>query len=254
MRFISFWGGTILVTLISLAALAQQIPPGTVLPIMLDSTLDARHDKPGKVISGRIMQPVPLPDGATIPRGAKVVGHMVSAHAASTGSPARITLRFDRLHFDHQSLPFSANLRALASMFEVSQARIPTNNLPDYGTSISDWNTIQIGGAGVFRGNGEVISDGQVVGRSTSYGAVTAKLLPAAKRGCPAGSQREQALWKFSPSACGTYGLAGLRILNSQPVNAKGEIVLQSDANVYVRGGSGWLLQTNSADADALSQ
>ena len=36
---------------------------GTALPVMLNSTLDARRAKPGQPISGRIMQDVPLPDG-----------------------------------------------------------------------------------------------------------------------------------------------------------------------------------------------
>src|SRR5271165_6155577 len=47
-------------------AVAQSIPAGTVLPVMLSSTLDLRHDKPGRVIAGKIMQDVRLPDGQTI--------------------------------------------------------------------------------------------------------------------------------------------------------------------------------------------
>src|SRR5271165_7195889 len=80
-------------------AIAQQVPSGTVLPVMLSSTLDARHDKPGQPLSGKLMQDVPLPDGQTIPRGAKVLGHIVSAQPASAGAPSQLTLKFDQVEF-----------------------------------------------------------------------------------------------------------------------------------------------------------
>lgn len=76
---------------------------------------------------------------------------------------------------------------------------------------------------------------------------MTARLISAPKRGCPAGTDREESLWKFSPSACGTYGFSNLRILHA---SATEEIVLQSDDNVHIQGGSGWLLQFGSADGD----
>jgi len=226
---------------------AQEIPAGTVLPIVLNSSLDARRDKPGQTITGKIMQHVPLPDGETIPRGAKVVGHIVGAQPASATSPSQLTLKFDYLEFKGKRVPITAHLRALASAFEVFEARMPTNAWADYGTTPSDWNTVQIGGAGVYRGNGEVVADGAVVGRATDYGAVTARLLAAPQRGCHGTSEREQALWKFSPSACGTYGLGDLRIVRTD--NAAGEIVLESRDDMHVRGGSGWLLRVDSAGA-----
>ena len=85
-------------------------------------------------------------------------------------------------------------------MQDVFFAQLPTNNFNEYGTSISDWTTVQVGGAAVYRGDGTVREALDIVGRTTDYGAVTAKLIPAPKRGCPAGSaatEREQALWVF---------------------------------------------------------
>ena len=227
--------------------IAQQVPPGTVLPIMLSSTLDARHDQPGKLVSGKIMQDVLLPDGQTIPRGAKVLGHIISAQPASAGVPSQLTLKFAELEFKGKRISINSHLRALASMYEVYEARMPTNAWDDYGTSPSDWNTVQIGGAGVYRGNGEVVSDGQVVGRATDYGAVTARLIAAPNRGCTGAGEREQALWKFSPWACGAYGLPGVRIVSSDEARAAREIVLQSDRDIHIQGGSGWLLKVDSS-------
>lgn len=219
---------------------AQQIPPGTALPVMLDHTLDARHAKPGEKISGRIMQDVPLPDGAKIAERSKVTGHIVKAEP---GTPSRLQLTFDSVKVDGRELAVSTHLRALASLNEVFEARMPTNGIDDYDTSQSDWNTIQIGGAGVFRGNGEVVQDGHVVGSATDYGAVTARFMAAPHEGCRA-SDRQQALWLFSPSACGVYGFSDLQIVRGRD-ETRGVIELQSTGNVHVEGGSGWLLRTN---------
>ena len=241
---------TVLLMLLAMwtvCAIAQQVPSNTVLPIMLSSTLDARHDKPGQRVSGKLMQDVPLPDGQTIPRGAKVLGHIVSARPASAGAPSQLTLKFDQVEFKGKRISITSHLRALASMNEVYEARMPTNAWDDYGTSPSDWNTVQIGGAGVYRGNGEVVSDGQVVGRATDYGAVTARLIAAPDRGCAGAGEREQALWKFSPSACGTYGLPGVKVVRSDEAQGAGEIVLQSDRDLQIQGGSGWLLKVDSS-------
>ncbi len=226
-------------------AAAQSIPAGTVLPVMLSSTLDTRHDKPGRIITGKIMQDVSLPDGQTIPRGTKIQGHIESVQPASSAGPSQLTLKFDELELRGERISFNAHLRALASMNEVYEARMPTNAWDDYGTSPSDWNTVQVGGAGVYRGNGEVVEYGRTVGRATDYGAVTARLLAAPDRGCSGGSDSEEALWKFSPSACGTYGLPDLKIVRAPQGSNSGEITLQSGGNVFVRGGSGWLLRVD---------
>lgn len=234
-------------------AAAQQIPPGTVLPVMLNSTLDASRDQPGRRITGKIMQDVPLPDGASVPQGSGIVGHVVRASAASAGSPSRLALQFDQLVVKGRPIPISAHLRALASMNEVYEAKMPTNSWDDYGTSQSDWNTVQIGGAGVYRGNGQVVSDGQVVGRATDYGAVTAKLIAAPASGCHGDggeNAREQALWLFSPAACGVYGFVSMKIAHAGRTDPIGQIELQSSRDVHVSGGSGWLLRVESAAAN----
>ena len=243
MRKVAF----VTVVLWSLGAVAQQVPPGTVLPVSLNTTLDARRDQPGKPISGRVMQQVSLPDGERIPEGPRILGHVVSTRAASPSSPSQVTLRFDSLEYRGRRLDITAHLRALASTEQVFQSKLPTNAWDDYGTSPSDWNTLQIGGAEVYRGSGELISAGQVIGRAWDDGSVRAKLAPAPNLGCLGGSDMQEALWKFSPWACGAYGFGDLQIVRSEASRDAGEIVLQSKQNVRVDGGSGWLLRLDRA-------
>ena len=77
---------------------AQQIPSGTVLPAMLNCTLDAKKDKPGRKISARIMQDVPLPDGMRIPAGSMIVGHIVQVSAPAAASISRLVFTLDQLN------------------------------------------------------------------------------------------------------------------------------------------------------------
>jgi hypothetical protein len=233
------------ILLSGVAASAQQIPPGTTLPVELNSTLDARHVRPGQKITGILRQDVVLPDGNKIPERTQVAGHVISATTASSGLPSTLTIAFDQVLLKGRPVAVTTHLRALASMNDVFEAKMPTNSWDDYGTSPSDWNTIQVGGAGVYRGNGQVVSDGEVVGRSTDYGAVTAKLTVQRGSACHS-DEREQALWIFSPWACGVYGINDLKIANLGYAEPVGEIQLQSPRDVHVSGGSGWLLRVES--------
>src|SRR5580704_11753900 len=143
----------------SVAASAQQIPPGTTLPVELNSTLNARHLRPGQKITGTLKQDVALPDGSKIPERTQIAGHVISATPASSGSRSTLTIAFDQVLLKGRPFAVTTHLRALASVNDVFEAKMPTNSWDDYGTSPSDWNTIQVGGAGVYRGNGQLVAD-----------------------------------------------------------------------------------------------
>jgi hypothetical protein len=238
--------------IVATVAYSQPIPVGTVLPVMSNTTVDAGKSKPGDKVSARLMQDVLLPSGARIRRGAKLEGRIVQASALPGG--AIVTLRFDRLISDGKQFPLTVSLLALASMQDVFEAQLPTSTFDEYGTSISDWTTIQVGGAAVYLGDGTVRDAMQVVGKAPGYGIVTAELIPAPKRGCraiPNENQREQSLWVFSPWACGTYGLDDLEIAHHGVTSPVGTIELAAPAPFRVTGGSGWLLRVVAAETPA---
>jgi len=82
-----------------LSALAMLVTPGlpvgTALPVVLNSTLDAKKDKPGQKIEGRLMQDIPLSAGEKIKAGAHVIGHIVEVRRAGGGY--RMVVKFDQL-------------------------------------------------------------------------------------------------------------------------------------------------------------
>ena len=248
MRWLMILAGCLLLSAAMLSA--QRIPAGTAVPVMLNSTLDARKNRPGQEISARVMQNVLLPDGGRIPARSRVLGHILQVSRPTSTSGSRLVCKFDRILVRGHSVPLTAALRALASMMDVYEAQMPTNAWADYGTSVSDWNTIQVGGDAVYRGSGQVLADNRVVGSLTIGGDVTAKLAAMPDRGCRGaidGNDREQALWIFSTSACGAYGFRDLQIAHAGRTDPIGEIWLQSSGNVHVRGGSGLLLRVESA-------
>jgi hypothetical protein len=227
---------------------AQDLPAGTALPVMLSSSLDAKKDRPGETIEGKTMQEVSLPSGVTIKRGSRVTGHVVAVNSQAAGG-SRITLQFDRLEDEGRTIALSVSLRAIASMESVSQAQNPLNADSTY-LGADSWTTRQVGGDIVNRGRGLVGSDSGIVGKWTGSG-VWGKLTPVPERGCPAtdGFDREQALWVFSTSACGLYGVRDVKLAHAGRTLPVGQIVLESRQDLRLRGGSGWLLLVNATAA-----
>ena len=217
--------------------LAQtQIPAGTILPAQLSSTIDSRKAYSGERISARLMQDVDLGSGK-LPAGTRLMGKIVAV------DPSRVTFVFDEAVRGQQRISIRTDLRSLASMLDVEEAQLPTNSVGgDRGSSLADWNTVQVGGQAVYGRDG-VYTGNRLVGRSLMSGGVLA--IPEASSKCRGSldNDRPQSFWIFSTSACGAYGFEGLRIEHAGRTNPVGQIVLSSPRRVLIRSGSGLLLR-----------
>src|ERR1700756_4529421 len=87
---------------------ATEIPVGTVIPVMLSSSLNAEKDKPEKKLEGRVMQEVSLPSGQRIREGARIVGHVVDVTRGSSGS--RMVVRFEAIQDKGRTTPLKTGL------------------------------------------------------------------------------------------------------------------------------------------------
>jgi hypothetical protein len=218
----------------------QGIPAGTALPVALADTLDARKDKPGQKIQARVMQNVPLPSGEKIKSGSHVIGHIVEV-TRLPGGGYRMVLKFDQLAAGGKAIPVTMNARAIAAMNDVYQAEVPVDAESNYEPS-TQWVMRQIGGEIVNRGRGRISSDDGLVGRWD--GEAWGKLTTAANGDCTAadGNGIEQALWVFSTSACGLYGLRDMKLVHAGRTDPVGQIILESSKDLHIGGGSGWFL------------
>jgi hypothetical protein len=227
---------------------ANSVPPGTILPVRLDSTISSAKNHPGQIVAARVMQDVPLVDGSTIHAGSKIVGHIVAVTPRSSATAASVTVRFDMLQWKQQKTPIVTNLRAVASFMAVDQAQVPMEG-PDRGTPASAWTTEQIGGDTVYRGGGPVEGiAGGTVGVPVENG-VLSRLNANPDGGCRAAvdaNDTPQALWVFSSNACGAYGLANLQVGHFGRTHPAGDIVFGSTkGDVNVQHGSGMLLRVD---------
>jgi hypothetical protein len=77
---------------------ASAIPPGTILPVVLTTSLSFEKCKPGQALRGKIAQDVPLPNGAKIRRGSTVEGHIAEVTSDATGSGSKVAIQFDKVY------------------------------------------------------------------------------------------------------------------------------------------------------------
>ncbi len=224
--------------------LAQdRFEPGTTIPVTLNHTLDGNKVKPGQVVEAKTLQDLFLSPSLKLPRGSKVIGHIVET-PASAGSA--VSIRFDRIVGGHHEVPITTVLRAGASFMEVAASLQPTTGY-DMGTSRYHWTTQQVGGDRVYRGGGTVVdASGKEVGKpGYRYARVR---LDSANENCPVVATRLppdhlQAVGVFSAGACGLYGLPDISLDRPNPANP-GVITLRSSKNdLRIAGGSAFLLQ-----------
>jgi len=220
------------------------VPAGTLLSVMLSSSIDSHKSKAGDQIKARLMQDVELGAGDKLHAGTTVVGEIANV------TPSTVSFRFDRLVVHKKTVAIRSNLRAIASMMEIEDAQLPTNTAGgDRGSAEADWNTIQVGGEAVYgRRGGPVMKGNTVVGHSLFGGGVAAVPIAAPGTMCRGSIHEEtpQAFWVFSASACGSYGFPDLSITHAGRTTPVGTIVLTSRGRVKVGAGSGMLLRVTS--------
>jgi hypothetical protein len=225
----------------------EDIPVGTVVAIVLDHTLDSRKSRPKQRIVARVAQEVPLDDKHVIRVQSKVFGEITEVENGL--GQATLGLRFDCLELGKAEVAISARIRALASALNVDSAKAVDSGGSQYVRGAET--TVQIGGdVIVYRGGGAVENEkGEVVGKPVYGGVLATVTNPAGSKceGIPV-SKTPQAIWLFSPRACGVYGFRDLQFENG--TNAKaGEILFTrkekkewKQTNIELPAGSALLL------------
>jgi hypothetical protein len=228
------------------------IPRGTILPVRLNSTLSSVKCRKGQVVTGRIMQDIPVSTGVGIKEGSKILGHIVEVTPATVGAPARISLQFDKLVSSHQTISITTNLRAIAGFMRIIEAQTPTMGPGE--SDVYRWlTTVQVGGDVVY-GEGGPVTTGenanQVVGNKVNGGVLgQVRAKEGTKcRGAIDGNDSPQALWVFSSDACGPYGLEHISIAHAGRTDPTGVIVLASaKGSLNLPSGAGMLLRVSAS-------
>jgi hypothetical protein len=233
---------------VSAAATRGAIPAGTILPVVLGSSISFEKGKTGQALHGKIAQDVPLPNGAKIHKGAAIVGHIAEVTPGTNGSGSKVAIQFDKVDMAGQWVNVVTNLRAIAGFVAIQQASVPTE-APAEGSPYEWLPTSQIGGDTVYGRSGPVMSaddTSKVIGKSVEGGVL---VQVSAKEGTSCRGELNgspQALWVFSADACGVYGIEHLKIDHAGRTDPKGTIVLASETpKLKLSEGDGLLLRVD---------
>jgi len=181
------------------------------LPVTFIKTISANHAKIGDPIEAKTIQRVQLPGGSSIPSGARVLGHVVSANNFTYDKTpyahqkvSSLSVHFDSIQVNGQVVPLNVTVRAIATPIATWDAQRPQASDMDPLST-----TTQIGGDQLIPSQSEVRDmDGDVVAYNKRDG-VYAHLIP--RGGCD-GSDVEVPVAIFSASACGAYGFANVSL------------------------------------------
>lgn len=130
--------------------------------------LDAKTAKPGDTITLKTQEPVRTADGTEIPKGAKILGHVLTVKPHSKESPnSRITVAFDRAELKGgQTLSLQSELRWVAPAPMEGPSAIATQN--NIGGGVMGGATPVMGGSpggglGTGSSGGMSVSGGRLV-------------------------------------------------------------------------------------------
>jgi hypothetical protein len=242
------------VAIIAPAAQGQESPVVAV-PVIFSHTIDASKAHIGDRIAARTLQAVLLPDGLTIPKGARVLGHVTEVRPFSFDTtpyaiqrPSFLAIRFDNVNGKEASIPVRAWTRALADFFDSESAfQIHYHDETDgVGTKI------QVGGASYTPFDTTVLSsEGNAIEYNRRSG-IFARLLPAeyvsrySTLDCDS-TDTEQSVAIFSPDACGLYGFDGIYMTENGRGRSGSTFRLESRIrSVKLAAGSTALLQVTA--------
>lgn len=231
------------------------IPPGTIIPVELQNSIDSQKSRVGQAVIARVAQELPL-EGRVIRGRIKVLGEITDVKRDS--GQAVVGLRFDRIELGHNKIPITTELRAIASFIAIQDAETPTDAPHDMLNSQYGRTTVQIGGDVVYHPSGPVQSrTGEIVGTPICGIAECGVLdrvesTPGPKcAGAVAADTHPQAMWVFSADACGVYGLIGLRFQNGSTISQDGQIAFSSDKRVKLPSGTALLLTVTGTQTRA---
>lgn len=103
----------------------------------LVSKLDSKTAKTGDSVVVQTKAPVKTADGTEIPKGSKLMGHVLGVHASTAGDNSQVVLQFDHVELKGgQSVPVHSQIESIgpaagAASAAVSEAPAPASSNPN---------------------------------------------------------------------------------------------------------------------------
>ena len=210
------------------AAQPSRIAPGTVIPVELTKTIDAKKAKTGDEVVAKVSQDLKTPSGEiVVPKDSKIVGHVTEARARTKDQKdSEVAIAFDHAATKNGDMQLPMSIQAIIAPQNNDSADAGGSS-PSYGNSPSP----SMGGGG-----GRPMSGGT----SSMPQAQTPSNIPNPGIGQSGGNARPP----ITASTQGVIGMSDVK-LAANAENAQGSVVSSEKNNVKLESGTIMLLRVN---------
>jgi hypothetical protein len=210
---------------------ALRIAPGTVIPVQLSKTVDAKKAKTGDEVVAKVTQDLKTQTGeVVVPKDTKVIGHVTEAQARAKGEKQSELA----IAFDHAILKDGQDVRLPMSI----QAVIGQQN---NASSAPGGNDV---GAGATSGAGMPSSGGG--GGRGGMGGSQAPPTPSGSQNMPSSSGNSQSgQGGYPPINAQTQGVIGVPNVTLSSAQNGGPVMSSEKSNVKLESGTMLLLKVN---------
>jgi hypothetical protein len=201
-----------------------KIAPGSVIPVQLTKSIDAKKAKAGDEVIARVTRDLKADSGEVlVAKGTKVIGHVTQAQGRTKEQrESEVGIAFDHAATKSGDIKLPMSIQAII-------APLPSN--PSGGDSGS------YGQSGPATGGGTTTSP--MSGRSPVSGGSQPQ-----PQALPTGGSEAQARPPITGNTRGVIGMADVKLENAQN-GAQGSIVSSEKSNVKLESGTVLLLRVN---------
>lgn len=210
------------------SAQSPRIAPGTVIPVELTKTIDAKKARTGDEVFAKVAQDLKTDKGEIlVPKNTKIVGHVTEARPRSKEQKeSEVGVAFDRAVTRNGDMQLPMSIQAIIAPQNSDSAEAAGRN-PAYGGSPSP-SMAGGGGRSPMSGGTAPLAQPQMPSTMPSPGTDSS------------GSARPP----ITASTQGVIGIADVK-LSANPENAQGSVVTSEKNNVKLESGTLILLRVN---------
>jgi hypothetical protein len=211
-------------------AAAQRIAPGSVIPVQLTKTIDAKKAKPGDEVTAKVTMDLKTNSGEVlVPKDTKVTGHVTEAQARSKDQKeSQVGIAFDHATLKDGSVALPMSIQAVIA---------PTNN-ENSGSGVDQGPAA--GGSAPTSPMGAGRSGGMSGSGQTQASTPSPNAVPTTGTDTQHGGTRPQ----INGNTQGVVGISGLKLDAGQNAT-QGSVLSSEKNNVKVESGTMLLLKVN---------
>lgn len=216
-------------------ASAPRIAPGSVIPVQLTKTVDAKKVKTGDEVEAKVTQDMKTQTGEVlVAKDTKVIGHVTEAQARSKDEKqSELAIAFDQAVMKGEDVHLPMSIQAVIA---------PQNN----AGSASGGEDV---GAGATAGGGIPSSSGGGSQRGSMGGSGSQQAPPTASKpgSMPTAGTTQSSKGGYPPINAQTQGVIGVPNVTLSPAQnaAQGPVMSSEKSNVKLESGTMLLLKVN---------